>query len=294
MAIPEPQRRSPGSPLLRWLDSRTPQAVAVCLVLFVLGLGVIDYSSGFEISFALFYVAPVVAAAWLVGQRLSAPLSLLSALVWQLANFLAGERLSHNWIYAWNAATRLGFFLVCGSLVSRLRSSLAREQALSRTDALTGLANMRAFREAASAELLRAERYGHPVTLVAFDLDDFKLVNDRLGHEAGDSALKVVADEMLRGTRRTDCSARTGGDEFAILLPETDVEVARAVVGRLHTAMLASMASHGWPIGFSIGIVTLSQPREQLSEVLRVADDALYAAKSAGKNRIEHVTLTRH
>jgi diguanylate cyclase (GGDEF)-like protein len=290
MAMPDEQQPSPGSALVRWLESRSPASVAVGLVLCVLGLGLMDYLSGFEISFALFYVPPVLAAAWLVGPRLATPLSLLAAVAWQMANFLAGERLSHGWIYAWNGATRLGFFLVCGFLLSRLRSSLKREQGLSRTDALTGLANTRAFREVAAAELLRAGRYGHTVTLVALDLDDFKIVNDRLGHEAGDAALRVVAEEMLRGTRRTDCAARIGGDEFAILLPETNAEVARAVIGRLHTALQSSMASRGWPIGFSIGIVTLSTPSEPLQEVLRVADEALYSAKSAGKNRIEHVT----
>jgi diguanylate cyclase (GGDEF)-like protein len=111
-----------------------------------------------------------------------------------------------------------------------------------------------------------------------------------MGHAAGDAALRVVAEEMLRGTRRTDCAARIGGDEFAILLPETDAEVARAVIDRLRAALLASMELHGWPIGFSIGVVTMSRPREPLQEVLRIADAALYAAKSAGKNRVEHLT----
>ncbi|HEY7114603.1 MAG TPA: GGDEF domain-containing protein [Thermoanaerobaculia bacterium] len=282
----EPQRTSK---LLRWLESRGPVSVSVALVLCVLALGLADWSSGYEVSFAFFYVPPVLAAAWLVGPRLVAPLSVLSAAVWQIANLQAGERLSHGWIYAWNAGTRLGFFLVCGFLLSRLRTSLTREKGLSRTDALTGLANMRAFREAAAGELLRADRYSHPVTLVALDLDDFKLVNDRLGHAAGDAALRVVAEEMLRGTRRTDCAARIGGDEFAILLPETDAEVAGAVIARLRAALLASMEFHGWPIGFSIGVLTLSQPREPLQEVLRIADAALYAAKSAGKNRVEHL-----
>ncbi len=274
---------------VRWLESRGAGAMAIGLVLCVLVLGVFDYATGFEVSFAFFYVAPVVVAAWFVGERFAAALSVLSAVVWHFANVLAGEKFSQEWIYYWNAATRMGFFLLTSTLVARLRTSLNREKGLSRTDALTGLANGRALHEIASAEILRSSRYGHHLTIACLDLDDFKMINDTLGHGAGDLALRVVARELVRGTRRTDCAARLGGDEFVILLPETDGEVARAVVQRLQTALRAAMESNGWAIGFSIGMLTLRDPGESLAAVLERADAALYEAKRQGKNRIEHV-----
>ncbi len=280
--------RSLRADALAWLESQGARAVGAGVVALVLVLGLIDYATGFEISFALFYVLPVVMAAWLVGERFAVAISLFSAVVWHLANFLAGDRFTRVWIYYWNAATRLGFFLLTSVLVARLRSSLKREKGLSRTDSLTGLPNARAFHEVASGELVRSLRYSHYVTVAAVDLDDFKQVNDRLGHAAGDLALRAVAQELTRGLRRTDCAARIGGDEFLILLPETDAAVARFVLQRLHASLLAAMQRNGWAIGFSIGVLTLREPREELAEVLRRADAALYEAKRRGKNLIEH------
>ncbi len=272
-----------------WLESQRAGLVAAAMTLLVFALGFADYATGFEISFALFYVVPVAAAAWLVGERLAVPISLLSAVVWHFANFLAGETFSRGWIFAWNAATRLGFFLLTSALVARLRDVLVRETALSRTDSLTGLANGRAFGEIASAELVRSARYGHWVTVACIDLDDFKLVNDRFGHAAGDRALRAVAEELARGVRRTDYAARIGGDEFVILLPETDADVARSVLDRLRASLRTAMDSNGWPIGFSIGALSMHEPRGSLDEVLGRADAVLYHAKGRGKNRIEHV-----
>ncbi len=281
--------RSLRAATLGWLELRRTGTVAAGVVGFVLVLGLIDYATGFEISFAVFYVLPVAIAAWLVGERFAVAISVLSAVVWHLANFMAGERLARVWIYYWNAATRLGFFLLASVLVARLRSSLKRERELSRTDSLTGLANGRAFFEVASAELIRSLRYSHFVTVAAVDLDDFKEVNDRLGHAVGDLALRAVSQELTRGLRRTDYAARIGGDEFLILLPETDALVARSVLQRLRASLLASMESNGWAIGFSFGALTLREPRQALDEVLKRADAALYEAKRQGKNRIEHV-----
>ncbi len=280
---------TPRAAILAWLEALRPGAVAAGVVGFVLLLGVIDYTTGFEVSFAVFYIAPVALAAWLVGERLAVTISVLSAVVWHFANFLAGERFSSSWVYYWNALTRLAFFLLTSALFARLRSSLSRERGLSRTDALTGLANGRAFHEIASAELLRSSRYAHPMSIACLDLDDFKQINDRLGHAAGDLVLRVVARELVRCTRRTDCAVRLGGDEFVILLPETDAEVARAVVKRLQASLHVAMEAHGWPIGFSIGVLSLGQPGESLADVLQRADGALYEAKRQGKNRIEHV-----
>jgi diguanylate cyclase (GGDEF)-like protein len=161
------------------------------------------------------------------------------------------------------------------------RAALAAQAA---TDALTGVANHRAFYERLSADLARARRYGTPLSVAMIDVDRFKLVNDVGGHEAGDEMLVRVARCLSETTRAEDVLARVGGDEFAWILPETVAEDALLAVERARTAIAAAGA--GLPrVTLSVGICD-SRHAADPAELVRLADRALYSSKENGRDQV--------
>jgi len=158
------------------------------------------------------------------------------------------------------------------------------------TDELTGLVNRRRFLDALRSEIMRGQRLGGRLSVVLADLDGFKLVNDRFGHHAGDEVLIAFADLLRAHGRDVDVAARLGGEEFAVLLPETGLDGASAVADRLRL----SLAELQIPLGVgekvmvtaSFGVAELGES-QSVDALLRAADSALYRAKEHGKNRVE-------
>ncbi|HEX7939501.1 MAG TPA: sensor domain-containing diguanylate cyclase, partial [Gemmatimonadaceae bacterium] len=155
-----------------------------------------------------------------------------------------------------------------------------------RTDALTGLANRRAFDEQISSMLNHADRFGHSLSLILADVDHFKTVNDTWGHDTGDVVLKAIADTLAAGVRNVDVCARFGGEEIAILLPQTSLVGAVELADRLRAAVGANRIWAGGneiPVTISCGVACY--PDVLTKEALfAAADRALYEAKSAGRN----------
>lgn len=267
-----------------------PTITAIGLLLVVL-LGFVDHITGPQISVAIFYLIPVLLVSWYAGIRPSALIGVLSALTWLLADITAGARYAQPAIRYWNASVMLGFFIIIAALVSNLRRALDREQQRSRIDFLTGVYNARAFNEIADAEQIRARRYEHPITVAYLDIDDFKKVNDEFGHPTGDALLVWVGKTLRESLRSTDMVARVGGDEFAILLPETAEEASRVVLEKLHRVLRERMKQHDWPVTFSIGAATFLTPPESLEQMIGEADRLMYAAKRGGKNKVEQAVV---
>jgi diguanylate cyclase (GGDEF)-like protein len=161
------------------------------------------------------------------------------------------------------------------------RAALAAQAA---TDALTGLANHRTFHERLNADLARARRYGRPVAVVMIDVDRFKLVNDLGGHEAGDELLISLARSLSDAGRAEDTLARLGGDEFAWILPETTGEEARVAVERLRSAVVAGSDQLA-RVTLSAGVCDSSWTSDP-TELVRLADRALYASKHNGRDQV--------
>ena len=183
----------------------------------------------------------------------------------------------------------MGTLLVTAVLIwtmrARAESLIARLYDASRTDPLTGLLNRRGYRELLDLELERARRSELPMTVVAGDIDHFKEVNDRAGHQVGDVALQRIARVLQSAKRRIDVASRVGGEEFALILPDTDQGGALLVAERLRCALLDEFAEDAVPITISFGIASFRAHGETAASLLRAADDALYAAKESGRNR---------
>jgi diguanylate cyclase (GGDEF)-like protein/PAS domain S-box-containing protein len=173
------------------------------------------------------------------------------------------------------ALARLGGLVGLGVGVAGSREQLVRQAT---TDGLTGLLNHRAFHEALRAEAARCTRYGHPLSVVLLDLDGFKAVNDRHGHQTGDHLLVAVARALQEMVRRSEVVARLGGDEFAILLPETGAEGAEATAGRVRAAVAALPDNVRHGVTVSAGVADLVQAGST-DALIRHADRALYRAK---------------
>jgi diguanylate cyclase (GGDEF)-like protein len=148
------------------------------------------------------------------------------------------------------------------------------------------LNNRRSFYEALEAERLRASRYGLPTTFVYLDIDDFKKVNDRFGHDRGDELLIAIARTIKENARASDVVARLGGDEFAILMPHTALAAAGTMLRKLQKVISDEMRAHQPPVTCSIGAITFPKATNSIEEMVAEADALMYAAKKNGKNSL--------
>lgn len=176
------------------------------------------------------------------------------------------------------------------ALVVQRWQQIAELKRLATTDLLTNLSNRAHFIDSAEAELRRADRFNRDLSVLMIDIDFFKRINDGYGHAAGDEALRVFARALLKETREIDLLGRLGGEEFAVLLPETSPEAALLVAERIRTAVESSSFSfhRSAPICFTVSIgLAYLQSGDSLDSLLARADEALYRAKHSGRNRVE-------
>ncbi|WP_353512873.1 GGDEF domain-containing protein [Thermus sp. LT1-2-5] len=171
-------------------------------------------------------------------------------------------------------------------MLVRIKEGYLEAQLDAYTDFLTGLRNRRYLELVLERELFRVQRYGRPLSLITLDLDGFKGVNDTFGHEAGDRVLKALAECLERHIRQSDRAVRLGGEEFAVLLPETELPQALALAERLRQAVALLKVPPVPQLSASFGVAQAAPTDSPLS-LLKRADEALYRAKRKGKNRVE-------
>lgn len=282
---------------LKWQKITVVYAASLALMVVLTGL---DWLTGPDIHSELFFVIPVLVAGYYLSRRHVVILSLLSAAAFMVAGNLVAR--SDHWVVdAFQAVGSFLELLVIGLAVAAVRSErdalraanaritqlLEQEAQLARTDALTGLPNLREFTDRLPLDIARTARGGTNLWLMMLDLDNFKQVNDRHGHAAGDEALKAVAELLRTHTRSSDLAARVGGDEFAVLLWDANEDEARAVARRL--AEGAHEIGLRWPgtgFGASAGVVHLPPSATNATELLKLADTAMYEAKNKGKGTV--------
>ncbi len=277
--------------LIEYLESRAKPYLLILALALIILIGTLDYFADPRISFRMLYLLPILLVVWMVGHWAGIALAVCTTAAWFISNIITVPTpyslnvYSNHFILSWNVAVEMSVSLTFVYLLSGLKRILEHEKELARTDYLTGVANKRFFFEFANMELNRARRYKRPFATVYMDVDNFKTVNDTLGHEAGDNLLRIIARTIKENLRRTDIIARLGGDEFVILMPETGLEPARAAVERIQKFLKEMVKEKKFPVSFSIGTVAYPVPPKTVDEMMKEVDDLMYTAKKKGKNR---------
>jgi diguanylate cyclase (GGDEF)-like protein len=236
----------------------------------------------------LFYLVPVLLATWFAGVWWGVVMLVASMTL----RLLADIELSDASVVAL-LVSQASFAVVAGIMMVMfwyLQQTQRELEDLAIHDPLTRVLNARAFSERLTQELHRNRRYRRPVSLLYLDLDNFKILNDSRGHQTGDTVLRLVADAMRLAVRETDIVGRMGGDEFAVLMPETDGTLADAAAQRLAEGIKGAFPTTP-AVTASIGVVSFDDTAATADEILRRADQAMYEAKRTGKDRVIHVGL---
>jgi diguanylate cyclase (GGDEF)-like protein len=224
-----------------------------------------------------FYMLNVAFATVAFGEQLGLAAAFLSAAALIQFDFLVGEQRS--------LAESALLLVVLITLVAMLvRVNRLQRDAL--VDVVTGLRNHRYFQVRLREEIQRSERSGRATSLVMLDLDNFKRINDRFGHATGDAVLRRVARELLVNARAADIVCRYGGEEFTIILPETDAADAALVAERLRQAVERLADQPGPVVTISVGVGCYPDHADDADALISAADAAMYQAKAAGKNRV--------
>jgi len=241
-------------------------------------------------SFDVFYCVPILHAARLCSIRalrrsdsqLPLIIGIFVGIVWTTGEFLAVYP-DYPWS-AWllNTFARSVTFTVIG----RVMAKVWREREASRKDMLTDLATRLEFTERFAIEQSRSDRSGKPYSLVFIDIDQFKSLNDEQGHHAGDEALKALSAILTNNSRVGDVVCRFGGDEFALLFPETDDTSCAMLANRIIEVAKTEFKNKGWPIALSAGCVTSTGSSQSIEELLRIADGKMYSMKKEARAQL--------
>jgi diguanylate cyclase (GGDEF)-like protein len=259
----------------------------VSLVLVAV-IGLVDYVTSKDISMGLFYLSPISLVTWFISRPFGIAAAIVCTSLWAGTDMLTGLSYPSLGFYLWNIGVRLVSLMIVTLLLSALKKSLEKERTSSRMDYLTGAVNRRFFFDLTQMEIERLQRYKRPFTLIYFDLDNFKSVNDNQGHAQGDAALRTISDNARKCLRATDVFARLGGDEFAVLLPETAEQEAEIVAGKMAAILLDAMRENHWLVTFSIGVLTCQVPPATVDEIVNKADQLMYSVKNSGKDGIAY------
>lgn len=246
----------------------------------------VDIVIGAQVSMLLLHLVPTLFVTWYVSPRWGALFAVAMYVGVILSSFYdINEEQSYSWYWYLDIASDLVGTLLLVWMQARLKAAFDKVERLTRHDNLTGLLNRKGFYEEIQLEIERSKRYQKTFSLVYFDCDNFKTVNDTLGHNVGDALLIKVAATLRSNIRRVDLAGRLGGDEFSILLPESDEDAARQIVANFKQQLDELMTANNWPVSFSIGAATFSKPPDSTSEAIDMADGLMYEMKKSGKNR---------
>lgn len=241
-------------------------------------------------SFDVFYCVPILHAARLSSIRalrrsdsqLPLIIGIFVGIVWTTGEFLAVYP-DYPWsVWLLNTFARSVTFTVIG----RVMAKVWREREASRKDMLTDLANRLEFTERFAIEQSRSDRSGKPYSLLFIDIDQFKSLNDEQGHHIGDEALKSLSAILTNNSRAGDVVCRFGGDEFALLFPETDDSSCAMLASRIIEVAKAEFQNKGWPIALSVGCVTGSGSSQSIEELLQIADGKMYSMKKEARTQL--------
>ncbi|WP_413167381.1 GGDEF domain-containing protein [Capilliphycus salinus ALCB114379] len=273
--------------IIGYLERQSDLMIVGLSLILALIIGWIDYWVTVDVNLSIFYLFPITLATWFSGKYSGLVLAVFNTILWANADLYVKQYSNSLFIY-WNIGVRLAFFSIVIYLLVSLKKAYEREKKLARIDGLTGVYNRSFFIETLENEIQRAQRYHYSITLAYLDIDYFKKVNDKFGHNIGDRLLQDISNSLQKSLRPTDLVARLGGDEFAILLPHTNLEEAKAALDRVYEQLLRLNRDQLSFVGFSMGVVTCLTLPPSIDILIEQADRLMYSVKHTGKNRPEY------
>jgi diguanylate cyclase (GGDEF)-like protein len=270
------------------LDKRSSSLIWCLSLLLTLIITGADIATGNIVSSEPFFVIPILLASWYGSKKSGVLLAIFSTLAWVISKILNNTYNFSPEPIIYNGVLHLVAYTLLAIIITDFRSVYRVEVVAADTDNLTKILNPRGFYAELANELLRSIRYERIFSLAYIDIDDFKYINDSLGHPVGDELLVEVAKCLKSALRATDTVARLGGDEFACLLPETKKEAAKKAFSKVREKLEKSMQSHKWEVSFSVGMVTFETLPDDIKEAIKIADDLMYEVKKSKKNNIAY------
>lgn len=243
------------------------------------------YFNNFELFEPLFLI-PIVTLSW-YGRRAKPLLFAVFVIsITLFINAMLTDSFAFSLEFSIYIFIRLITYTLAAVLIITFRSAHNAEFVMASTDNLTGLSNSRSFYLDLANEILRSIRYKHVFSLSYIDVDNFKSINDSIGHLKGDELLISVAKCLTSSLRKTDIIARLGGDEFAIIFPETSQAEVKSAFAKASEELKHKMRKNGWNVSFSVGVVTFETLPMDIKEAMKIADELMYTVKNNRKNDV--------
>ena len=272
-------------------DERSARLIWRLSLLSSLVIAAVAFVTEIYIYLEPFLVLPIVFASWYGSNRAGVFLALITSVVLAVSReWLSASTFSLQSVI-FDGLSHLIAYSILAILITNFRSVHRVEVVAADTDNLTGLNNPRSFYVELSNELLRSKRFKRIFSLAYIDIDNFKNINDSLGHSIGDELLVEVAKCLKSSLRATDTISRLGGDEFVCLLPETGDKDVKNLFSKVKKLLSERMQSHSWPVGFSVGVVTFETLPADVKQAISVADDLMYSVKKDNKNNTVYKVL---
>lgn len=271
---------------LQEMESVNPMLISGMVVMVVIIVAWLDFAVGDTYSLFLLYVFPIYIAGWILGKRAGIWTSLLCGISWIYVDFILNALSVSGTVLLFTALSRIAIFLIMGILFSGYRNLYDKVKMQAYYDEKTGALNYRAFLEFAQREIYRAKRDGSGLVLAYFDMDKFKEVNDQYGHSEGDRVLKSFSEIVQKNIRKTDLFSRIGGDEFLLLLTDSNTVHAIEILDRIRAAFSSEMQNRNLAVTVSVGVTTGFPPEKSLESIIHEADQQMYIAKRDGRNKL--------
>ncbi len=252
----------------------------------VLSIGYADHVLGYQFGFSIFYLLPIIMATRNLGKKTGLFVSVIGACLWAGMDYIHGVQYPSDLVLVWNTFIRFTLFIITVMIFD----GWEKEKENARTDSLTQIANRLAFNEFGEMEIRRCRRYNHQFSIIYLDVDNFKVINDRFGHKSGDKLLVLLAEALKANFRETDLVSRLGGDEFSIILVETDATGATQALRRV-SEVIEKIPRVGSIVTLSVGLVTFLHPPDSFEAAVKQADELMYLAKNKGKNCIQQAVV---
>lgn len=271
---------------------RAPVLFAIHIVILFV-ISIIGHILRPGLSMLLFYIMVTVSASWFIGKRWGVAASLTAAAAELTVRLVAGPWPTGAFVPAWNFTATLLANILIAYLTEYTRIHLKAELELIRKDFLTGIYNLRAFYEEGTLELERCRRNGVPLTIMYMDIDNLESLNYTLSRRAGNHALQSIAAAIKNSIRITDILARTGDDEFTVLLPGGNFNQASSAISRVLTVVKDVLADKKWHISVTTAAITYLSIPPSVDHMIKEAEESMKIAKVSADHNIRHTVVSK-